>query len=161
LDRGASANYHGRFARIRDRNAPPLALLDMAMHHLNQDVPQTEEVACLLIQHGAQIPPAPQSTMYLSKACSVGSLPVLSYLLEHAADLRPPAGEHAIQAALDQVRYTAFPPYRGVIRDSQSQKIGRQMIRLLREHGAHLAPAQAVQIGDIAELKTSLEADVP
>ena len=143
--------FHGRSTSLTSKNKM-----------YNQSIRKNlrKKIACLLIQYGANIHSASKSS-YLSQACATGSLSIIRALLDKG--LPPDVG--AMDNAFHYYTYRAYLNSSLSAQDRTSaveyHVVSRQMISLLRAHGAHLSPYQAVELGDMAELKAQLEAGTP
>lgn len=125
---------------------------------------EQEEVACLLIQHGADIS-RERGYACLSAVCSEGSIAVARCLLEHGADPNAPDVGYAlpVDAALLFASATPYntPPAQLEAVKQQRRSIGLELVRLLREHGARLTLWQAARMDDVEALRALLDTGTP
>src|SRR5262249_675119 len=102
---------------------------------------------------------------YLIPACQSGNIPVVHCLLEKGADpnfrdlnRRTPLGT-AIVYAKTMVTYGGSNLTEAQRRERQ--RISREMVRLLRDHGARPTLIQAAELDDIVEVEALLSASIP
>ncbi len=176
LARGADAA-----TRRTEEGAAPISALTLALYSDVVTPAQSDaqsEIACLLIEHGALTKTDPAKTgSYLFEACRSGNLTLIRCLLEHGATvndantpgirLRDSAPfDVAIEYASQGIVRPQMPPGRWSeperLRVEADQKrhlaVSREMVRLLREHGAHLTLWQAARMNDVDALRGLLDA---
>ncbi len=160
LDRGADPNS-GR-PRENDSYYTDRALA-VAMESTGSviDTNKRDDIACLLIEHGADIHDAKNSFGYLHDACDGGRVKVVRCLLEHGANANFVDLNRA--TALDRaIRYREYTVSGGsssiqVLRErARRLPISQEMVTLLRQHHARFTSSQAVQIEDAALLREAL-----
>ncbi len=161
LDRGADPN--GRRPRENDSSFSDRALT-VAMERTGSvvDINKRDDIACLLIEHGADIRDNPKNySSCLKDACEKGSVKVVRCLLEHGADTNF-VGIGSQTALGHAIEYRDYSISAGSSSSQSPQKrarrlaASREMVALLRQHHARFTPSQAVQIEDVALLRESL-----
>lgn len=162
LARGADPNSHKTESaeyRGMERSA-----LYLASEVFPAPSPEQEAIACLLIQHGADLS-AGRGGDRLQSACMKGSVAIERCLLEHgvAPDAANVFHQSPIDAAID---YSLPRPPRSFsplteAMQAQQRSVGMEMIRLLREHGARLNLWQAARLNDVDALRAFLDAGTP
>ena len=119
----------------------------------------SETIACLLIEKGANISPP-----NLRAACAAGSLPVMRSLLARGADPNADYGA-AIDAAINYINSIPVSPEDSpeFIKQKRAQRSERrlQMANLLREHGAHFTVPQLAELDDAAGSKAVSKSSLP
>ena len=151
--------------------------------------PDAEAIACLLIakqadlrlprflyRNGQQTITAYEADGYIKEACRLGSLPVLRCLLDKGVVPNSDCIEAALQfqnelyqgGGLSDLTETdrsgkvnAAAVAENIRRRNRRKEIIGQMAQMLREHGAVPTLAQCVTLGDIAAIKTKLDAASP
>ena len=153
LNRGADPNTARVAEGVRDIPALEIAVL------------KSEPIACLLVEHGANVHQKPGSyPTYLGGACENGQVALARCLLEHGADVN--AADANRQKALTRaLRYgqlikqwqtgNGLPPLPPT-EQARRLEILRQMFALLRQHGAKIALPEAVQMEDAALMRQLL-----
>lgn len=130
-----------------------------------------EAIACLLIQYGAEVNPSRQTkkatgvkNAYLQEVCRLGSLPVLRCLLNKGALPDEAVLSEAIKyeepPSHGSGNITAAEAISNRMEAARHRTVSQQMVQMLREHGAQLAPYQAVALNDMKALKAQLEAGI-
>ncbi len=128
--------------------------------------PDEEKIACLLVQHGADIS-GKHGGYYLSMACQSGGTEIVRILLEHGVD--PSHSEGIYQTPFDAaISYATGSVFSYNISDAQMEAmvrqrtpISRELVRLLREHGARLNLWQAARVDDAEAVRANLDAGTP
>ena len=181
LDDGADPNV-----RVTPDNAIPLErpALAWALMATSSLPPNAEEIACLLVQHGAKLRVETERRQtisnYLVAACQSGSPRVARCLLEHGADPNPPVEYYnnpmdlAISYRTVPRRLTMpFSPNHPAAKPNEAQRlqdeaegrrrqeISRELIGLLRQHGVTMSMGQMVRANDVEGLRARLDAGTP
>ena len=179
LARGADANSI-RFIQLTGERKERQSALDAAL--IGQ-----ETIACLLIEHGANLRKTPPAhSTYLQDACDRGRVALVRCLLEHGADLNASDSSHDT-ALSHAIRYRStivdihpirVLPVRAAISSPSGAGLSladasdsitaegrtrylnasRQMIALLLAHGARYTALDAVQLEDADLLQKTLDA---
>jgi ankyrin repeat protein len=188
LERGADPNYRYVDPSVESRMAIPLPMLDMAFTKLVQSgvsgyspfadvgpggiiaasAPDAgaEAIVCLLIRKGARI----KGQNYLETACRLGDVAIARCLLENGTQSNTLDNSSALGTAIDyrtsfhtgitngrRFSMTTTPEERTEV--ARRQDVSRQLVQLLRAHGAHLTLTQAQEIGDRAAITEALKRD--
>ena len=128
---------------------------------------QREDIACLLIEHGANIhQPFASTAYYLGNACDYAGLRLLRCLLDHGAN--PDVADGRYDTPLKYaINYGLPSPYTlrnsfhrfSAMEDKPTRlRVSREMVTLLIAHGARPTPFEAVQLEDAVLLQKALGA---
>lgn len=176
LARGADPNCFAYGVSKR-----PVLLLAMSLLTNHQAtaanaISPAESIVCLLIEKGSDVSSAEQEPCgYLHQACRIGTLEVVRCLMEHGANPNATIFHQSVfNAALGYgtneypLPHVATPDAPAFVTNEDTtwaekerrHEVSRQMVQMLRQHGLRLSVSQAVEIGDMATLKTLLDAGV-
>jgi uncharacterized protein len=121
---------------------------------------QAEEIALLLIRHGARF----QGGDYLESACLCGDVALARELLDRGMDPNAPGNTGVLSTAIN---YNGASEHRFVHTPEEKAEMARrlgvsqQLVRLLREHGAQLSLLQAQAVEDTATVQKLMAAGGP
>ena len=154
LDRGADANSVHTFDDGKFRESVLGYALD-----------KSETMACLLIEHGANIQKKPSDNYptLLRYACQGGRVVLLRCLLEHGANPNDMSSNQntPLNSALSYRQYTPIITAHGIVprppgESARQEDVSRQMAALLLAHGARVALRDAVLMDDPARAQAAL-----
>lgn len=152
-----------------------MSILEQAVNYTAYSSEQSQ-IACLLIQHGAlKDADATQINGYLVTACRSGSPALVRLLLEHGANVNAsgPVGNSAVEQAIVYAAHVTNLSLDPVTERREAQRlqaeadkkrqlsVSQEIVRLLKEHGAHLTLWQAARIDDVDALRAALAAGAP
>ncbi len=158
LAKGADPNV-GKPPTTESSESTPLLSLVL---RLNSNMTgQEEDIACLLIQHGARISGDKNETNYLSFACDAGSTSVVHCLLEKGVD--PNVRNSWLETPVDRaVRYgfsgDEKPSQVETSADRKRKRVSHELTRLLQAYGAHFTLRDAVMMNDLTTTRAMLDA---
>ena len=161
LSRGADPNSRKPPKNKWDKG---MLALELAMNRTEIRSRQQSEIVCLLLQHGAGISQE-RGNDWLQIACLDGKVAIARCLLEHGTDPNSPGvyTRTPIDVALDFAKDipSNTPPAQLEAVRQQKLPVSRELVRLLREHGAHVTLWQAARIDDAEALRALLDSGTP
>jgi uncharacterized protein len=116
-----------------------------------------EEIVLLLVRHGARLQDRnDRNSNYLNSACLCGDVTLVREMLDRGLDPNASGNAGVLSTAIDYDdvlahRFAHTPDEK--VEMARRHEVSRQLVRLLREHGAQLSLTQAQTIGDTATVR--------
>jgi uncharacterized protein len=168
LVQGADPNYQFIDTTSRGFPLPPQSVLKLVISYdtepsgigVTSNHPICDQLVLLLLRHGVHW----QDGHVLEWACHLGDIAVAKELLARGADPNAPGNAGALSRAIGYATslnpvaplnrpFSAAETLKIKAETARRQEVSRQLVQLLREHGAQLSLTQAQAIGDAATVQ--------